>query len=247
MDGKPPRMTEPDSPPRTTEPVQPPSLAFAFWGWFVAGGLAICILPVFVLFPLSNVLPTGMFSALAFGWLLLALPVYAVVALWKVWRSGCSAGSVSRWLSRSTVLAVYAFVVIGPLLHAHHMQGNTVRAKVANGLRMSLPALRAIDVACFNGTLHPELDHNALSLEVPGDYASRYTHSVTANVDSPSTATVEIVFKEIQRGGILQKVVVEEGATLMFTARCSDWRTTWALEGAVPLQYIPRRYRELSG
>ena len=153
MEGNQISRTDPDSLPGSTEPSHHPSLAFSFWVWFVAGGLAIWILPMLTLHTLLGVSPHGRFSVLYSGWVSLVMPAYAVFAFVKVWRTGRSAGILSRWFSRSTVLAVYALVITVLLLQAHHMHGSTVRARVAEGLNMSSPALRAIEFACWDGSL----------------------------------------------------------------------------------------------
>ncbi len=230
-----------ESPLDTGESGERPSLARAFWGWYVAGWLVYIILPLVVFAVLSALLPEAVLvvlGPLAAVWVL-GWVVYPFFALWKVWQAGRFAGIGARWFTRIILLAAnFAFMVV--LLTPSHGDG-IFRRKLHEGVAMAAPARTAVDAACSEGTLEPDLSHDSLGLDAPSEYANEYAQSVTVHVEDPSKATVTVVLKEIRKPGPFgEKRTIPDGATVVYDATCAEGKASWTLDGTVPEKHRPR-------
>ena len=197
---------------------------------------ALLLLPL-IIGVLTIILPDSEGAATGIGFAFLALSPYAFLAFVKVWHAGSPAGVVDRWLSRFAMLATYALFFAIFQFFTWVESDPDVRSGVRKGFAMVEPARLAIAEACWYGGLRPELDNLGLGLKPPGDYAGPFTQSMTAYVESPSTARVEVVFKELRWRSIFGGTAVEEGATFVATAECTDGQTTWTKGGTVPSHY----------
>ena len=223
------------------ESVERPSLAGAFWGWCVAGWLAYLILPALFFAILSRLLPEAVlvvFVPLVAVWVV-GLAVYPFFALWKVWHAGRSAGVAARWFTRIILIAAnFAFVIF--LMTPSHGNGIFGR-RLNDGAAMAAPARTAIDAACSMGSLKPNLSHENLGLDAPGEYANQYAKSVTVNVEGPSKTTVTLVLKEIRKPGPFgERRVIPEGAKVIYSARCDEGLTRWTVGGTLPKKQLAR-------
>ena len=109
----------------------------------------------------------------------------------------------------------------------------TVRAKVQEGVNISIAHRTMLDSACREATLTEGMDNAALGLSASTDYSNRYVSEAALNVESDSAATVTITFKGIGSA-------VNEGERVVYTGNCGSGRMVWTVDGDIDPKFRPK-------
>ena len=117
-------------------------------------------------------------------------------------------------------------------------QDYTVRAKVQEGVSLSDPARTALAQACSEATLGGASSAGSVvdnaTAGLPTSISGRYVTSVLFSSGGSTTGTVTIGIGNING--------IPTGATIIYTAACSDAGTAWSVygNGGFPTKYLPK-------
>lgn len=155
---------------------------------------------------------------------------------WVSYLLVCVAKLISYLFVPVAKLAVF-IALIGLLIKisAPHDYDRTY-GKIQEGVALSNPHRTAIGIACVEETLGAGLPTDELGLAAPSEYQGTYVNSVSAEVESDTKARVVIVYKQIGR----EHVVIQDGATVVYTGTCGPTGISWEISGTVPKKYLPK-------
>lgn len=108
----------------------------------------------------------------------------------------------------------------------------TVRAKVQEGVNISIAHRSALEVACREAGLSEGMDNASLGLADPADYSNRYVSEAAASTGSDGGATVTVILKAIGSA-------VDAGESVVYSGRCDSGRMVWAVDGSVDSKFLP--------
>lgn len=210
--------------------------------WYGLGGVVLIVaIPVLVQF-----LPPSVADRIELVWFFM-FPIVAWLAVLSVhWVSDASSRkavtAAAVIASIVTVLWLATFVLLPG--HADY----TVKAKLTEGFNLSNRLRSVLYEACSKGYLRADWTPDDGSVDVvnPDAYQGEYTKRVELRVLADDLADVVIHYRGgiRDRGGLRiispARVVVPEGATVVYRGACRRGVLHWQVSGSLAPEFLPK-------